>query len=115
MRKLSGLLGASVSLVAPILLAGTAQASTPVAVWNMENTAVMTDSTGNGNNGSTTAITGVPDPGFGDGYHFGSNSFVTVPSSADLNPGTADFSFTARVRFDNPPRGATGDFDLIRK
>jgi len=41
---------ASVALVAPVfLLAGTAQAATPVAVWTMDDPSVMTDRSGNGN------------------------------------------------------------------
>ena len=116
MRRWHGLATASVSVVAPlVLLAGTAQAATPVAVWSMENPGAMTDSSGNGNDGKTTAITSVTDPGFGNGYHFGSSSYVTVPDAASLDPGRSDFSFTLRLRFDKPPSGATGDYDVIRK
>jgi hypothetical protein len=116
MRRWHGLVTASVSVVAPLfLLAGTASAATPVAIWNMENPGAMADSSGNGNDGKTTAITSVADPGFGNGYHFGSTSYVTVPDSASLDPGRSDFSFTLRLRFDKPPSAATGDYDLIRK
>src|SRR3954469_18618091 len=111
---MDGLAAASVSLVAPVLLiAGTAQAATPVAVWHMEDPGTMTDRSGN-NNGTTAGITSVPGS-TGSGYHFAPNSSVTVPDSASLNPGTADFSVSTQVRFDTPPDAATVDYDLIRK
>src|SRR4051812_11678333 len=115
MRTWTGLAAASVSLVAPVLLiAGTAQAATPVAVWHMEDPGTMTDSSGNNNNGTTAGITSVPGS-TGSGYRFAPNSSVTVPDSATLNPGTADFSVSTQVRFDTPPDAATVDYDLIRK
>src|SRR5215218_11066 len=116
MRTWSGLVAASVSLVAPLfLLAGTARAATPVAVWNMENPGAMTDSSGNGNDGTTSAITRVSDGVSGSAYRFGASSYVTVPDSDILDPGTADISVTAHVRFAKGPDAATGDYDLIRK
>src|SRR3954462_14979210 len=114
MRTWTGLAAASVSLVAPVLMiAGTAQAATPVAVWHMEDPGTMTDSSGNNNNGTTAGITSVPGS-TGSGYHFESNSSVTVPDSASLNPGTDDFTVTVHVRFDIAPAMGT-DYDVIRK
>ena len=119
MRRRMALATAAVTLFSPLFLAGTAQAATTnVALWSMESVTnrVMSDSSAYGNNGTTTSVTTVADPGFGSGYHFGLNtSAVTVPNSTSLTPGTADFSVSMRVRFDNPPDAATGDFDLIRK
>jgi hypothetical protein len=117
MRTWSGVVVVgSVSLVAPVfLLAGTADAATPVAIWNMDDPGRMTDSSGNGNNSSSISVGSVADGVSGNAYRFGANSSVTVPNSASLNPGTADFGFTAHVRFPTGPSAATGDYDLIRK
>jgi len=115
MRKWTGLAAASVSLVAPIfLMAGTAHAATPVAIWHMDKTSSMADSSGSNNNGTTKNITSVPDGVSGPGYHFASNSSVQVPSSASLNPGTANFTISMNVRFGAAPAAGL-DYDLIRK
>jgi nitrogen fixation protein FixH len=116
MRIRMALATAAVSLFSPLLLAGTAQAATPVAIWHMENATnqVMTDSSGSGNNGSTSSGISVVSGYSGAGYRFASNGFVTVPDSAGLNPGSEDFSFSMYVNFPKaPPAG--GDFDVIRK
>jgi nitrogen fixation protein FixH len=114
MRRRTALAAASVALLAPLLLAGTAHAATPVAVWHMENPGSMTDSSGNNNNSSAmTGITGVAGSS-GQGYHFASNGSVTVPNSATLNPGTEDFSITVNVNFGAAPAAGL-DYDLIRK
>jgi len=116
MRIRMALATAAVTLVAPLLLAGTAHAATPVAIWHMDDVTnrVMTDSSGSGNNGSVSPGISVV-PGYsGAGYHFTSTGFATVPNSATLNPGTEDFSFSVYVNFPKaPPAG--GDFDVIRK
>jgi hypothetical protein len=99
-----------------LLLATPAYAAPPGATWNMENPSVMTDSSGNGNDGTQLKnITSAP--GFaGNGYHFVQGSLVTVPDSDTLDPGTADISITVHVRFDQvPPPKTVGDYDLIRK
>jgi Concanavalin A-like lectin/glucanases superfamily len=81
----------------------------------MEDPTRLLDSSGNGNDGTTTNITGVP--GFaGNGYHFDvSGSIATVPPSDSLNPGDADFALTVYVRFTEPPSTGVSDYDLIRK
>src|SRR5438309_688233 len=93
--------------VAPILLIGApARAATVAALWHMENPSTMTDSSGNGNTGIPTGITSVNGLS-GNGYHFdGATSGVSVADSGTLDPGTADFSFTAHVRFDSAPTAA---------
>lgn len=92
--------------------AGRADAAVLVASWQMNDTgAVMSDSSGNGNqgilknvatNGSTFGFRGLP-------------SVVSVKHSAGLNPGAATFTASARIRFAAPPSTAVGDYDLVRK
>ena len=96
--------------------AGPADAAvTTRALWNMESTASMIDSSGNGNTGATTAIT--PAPGVsGQAYRFnGTTSSVRVPSSASLNPGSGALTVTAKLRFAFVPSSAVGDYDIVRK
>lgn len=86
--------------------------STPVAMWPMDETfgTTMTDTTTNGNNGTTFDIVTS-----GGGYIFnGVSSKVVVPDSATLNPGTVNFSYSVQVQTDRiPPTGT--DYDLMRK
>lgn len=98
-----------------LTLTGTALgAATTRALWHMEDPAVMTDSSGTGNNGTTRAITSVPGT-TGNGYHYnGTTSGVDVPHSTSLNPGTAPITITASVRVAVVP-GAGGSYDLVRK
>jgi hypothetical protein len=107
----------SVAAIVPVVvLAGPAQAAvTTGAAWHMEDPASLVDSSGNGNNGTPTAITGVPGA-TGNGYHFnGSTSVVRVPDAPSLNPGSADFAVSMKVRASTVPSVAVGDYDLIRK
>jgi hypothetical protein len=105
-----------VSTVVPVLVfTGTADAATTAALWHMQDPVRMLDSSGNGNNGATTAVTGVPGTS-GRGYHFnGRTSIVTVPDAASLNPGTANLKVTARLRFTVVPSGSVADYDIVRK
>jgi hypothetical protein len=83
-----------------------------VAQWNMDNTfgTTMADSSGNGNDGTTYNIVTS-----GAGYIFnGSSSRAVVPTSATLNPGTSDFSYTVQVQVDIVPDPGT-DYDVLRK
>jgi len=74
------------------------------------------DDSGNNNNGTTTNITSVAGINGTNGYHFdGAGSIATVPSSATLNPGSANITFTAHVKFTQPPSATVGDYDLLRK
>lgn len=102
--------------VAPVLLfAGPAQAATTAALWHMEDPARLVDSSGLGNNGTTTAITGVPGAP-GRGYHFnGQSSVASVPDAPSLDPGTAPIRITAKVRFTVSPSPQVVDYDLVRK
>ena len=70
MRTWKKLATAGVSLLAPMAMGvGAAEAATPVAIWHMEATGVMTDSSGHGNNGTTQGVTSVGGAS-GNGYHF---------------------------------------------
>jgi hypothetical protein len=83
-----------------------------MAVWAMDETfgTTMADSSGHGNNGTTYNVVTS-----GGGYVFnGTTSKVVVPSSATLNPGTQDFSYSVQVQTDRIPPGDT-DYDLLRK
>ena len=99
-------------LGASLAFPSAAAATTTVAQWNMDNTFgdTMTDSSGNGNDGTMYNIVTS-----GNGYIFdGGTSRVVVPDSPTLNPGTADFTFTVQVQFDTvPPKGR--DYDVLRK
>ena len=111
--------GLMVAVVVGVVgLAAPAQAAT-VAVWHMDETSgtAMTDSAG-GNVGTLVNVTtGVPGVAGTTAYRFdGADSYVSVPSSSALNPGTAPISFTAHVRYTRtPPSGSTSDYDVLRK
>ena len=75
----------------------------------------MFDSAGQ-NNGTLNSVT-VGLPGFsGVAYGFnGSSSYVSVPSAASMNPGSANFSFTIDLQTTGTPPPPPADWDLIRK
>jgi hypothetical protein len=101
------LLAASLAAAAPAHAAGKL-----VAFWSMESTTVMVDRA-RSNDGSPRNVTPIPGV-VSKGYHFnGVNSIVLVPSSASLNPGRRDFSFTVSLRLNTVP--VSGDYDPIRK
>ena len=112
MTRASSLLTALTVMAFPIAVAQPAQAATTVASWQMNDTGtVMTDSSGNANTGAVKNV-------IRDGSTFtfaGKPSVVSVKHSATLNPGTATFTATARVKFPAVPTVAVGDFDLVRK
>jgi hypothetical protein len=91
-------------------------AVTTAALWHMDTTDALVDSSGQGNTGTLTGVT--PANGFdgSPGYHFGTvGAHAQVPDSNSLDPGRADFSVTAHVRFSIPPSASTVDYDLVRK
>lgn len=105
------------ALAVGMLLAssGFALAATPRALWHMEDPTTLVDSSGNGNNGTTTDITGASGL-VGNGYHFnGSSSKAVVPSSDSLNPGSVNLQLTLSVKLTQPPSATVGDYDVIRK
>lgn len=117
-RRIVSIGGIALGLVMTIQV-GPAQAATIAGLWHLDETSGTTafDSSGNGNDGALTAISFVS-PGFdgtGGAYSFnGTSSKVLIPSSASLNPETANVSMTVHVKFSQLPGGA-GDYDLLRK
>jgi hypothetical protein len=109
------LLTATMAVVPVVLFGGSAQAATTAALWHMDSTGTMTDSSGHGNNGTTTNITSVAGSS-GSGYRFnGTSSMASVKDAASLDPGTATMRITAHVRFTVVPSASVGDYDLVRK
>jgi hypothetical protein len=88
------------------------------ALWHFDETSgtVAADSSGNGNDGTIVGDVSRGEPGYlGTAFGFGADgSWVRVPTSSSLNPGTSDFSYSARVKLDRlPASGQT--MDVIRK
>ena len=87
------------------------------ALWHMDETsgALMHDAAGK-NDGTLFHVTvGLPGS-TGTAYGFnGSNSYVSVPSANDLNPGTANITLTVHLKTTAVPPPAPADYDLIRK
>jgi hypothetical protein len=117
MRKLGSLLAA----VLVVALSPPAHAQTTGSSWLMDETSgtVMVDSTGS-NNGATHNVTlrqpGRPGDAGASSYGFdGTSSYVVVPNSPSLSPGTQDISFTAWVDLAGTPGIGTTDYDIIRK
>jgi hypothetical protein len=109
------LLAATLMVGGVLAFCGAALGSTHNALWQMEDPTQLLDSSGNGNDGTTANVTSV-DGVEGNGYHFdGAGSIATVPSSDSLNPGSANFTITANVRFNEPPSAEVVDYDLVRK
>ena len=115
----SGLLLAMAAAVVGLLLltAAPARAATVVAAWNMEDAGgTMADSSGRGHTGTLRAVTTRQPGQSGFGYGFnGKPSYVSVPSSADFSPGTANVRITLSVRFSVLPPSSVGDYDLLRR
>jgi Concanavalin A-like lectin/glucanases superfamily len=88
-----------------------------VALWHMDETSgtTMFDSIG-GHNGTLVHVaTGVP--GFMNlGYGFnGTNSYVSVPSTDSLNPGSANVTVTIHLKTTGVAPAPPKDWDIIRK
>lgn len=86
-----------------------------VGYWRMNELSgsVVHDSAGNHDGTSKNVTLGQPGHD-GTAYGFnGTSSIVRVPHSDDLNPGDADFSYGAWVKFTAVPPPTT--FDVIRK
>ena len=110
------LIALSSALTVAALSAGTVLGASPTALWHMDETSgsVMSDSSGNGYNGTLSNIrTGVAGFNGSRGYGFnGTSSKVIVPDAAGLDPGTQDFVVSVHVAFSAVP---DDDYDLIRK
>jgi hypothetical protein len=86
-----------------------------VAQWGMNETSgsTMLDSVG-AHHGTLHSGVRLGQPGFaGLGYLFSGSSYVSVPSAADLNPGSSNISITIRMKTTEVP--PPEDWDLIRK
>lgn len=97
---------------------GVASASTVAALWHMDETSgtTMVDSSGHGNNGTLHNVTLGAAGKYGKSYTFGGStakSYVEVPNSASLNPGSANITISFWLRTFSLP--TSGDFDLVRK
>jgi hypothetical protein len=77
---------------------------------------VAADSSGNGNDGTVRGGVAMGVPGHtGTAFDFHSpGSWVEVPSSDSLNPGTADFTVSAWVNSDTTP-GSGQSYEVVRK
>ena len=104
------------------LLGGAGQAfatGTLAAQWHMNEAAgatTMVDSSGNGNNGTLHNVTAGVAGKVGTAYSFGGSakkSYVEVPDSPSLNPGTAKINIS--IWFNTKSLPTSGDFDLVRK
>ncbi len=111
-------LTAPLALATALAVAAPASAATvPVGVWHLDESAgavTAVDSSGAGHNGTLRGSVVAGEPGYqGSAYAF-TRGWVEVPTAADLNPGTADFSFSAYVKPTREP--ATDEtFDVLRK
>jgi Concanavalin A-like lectin/glucanases superfamily len=107
------------ALVLVGMTAGEAAASTPAALWHMDELSggVMVDATANHNNGTLTgSVTpGQPNAWSGTSYSYpGGLGLVDVPDSPSLDPGSAPITLTVHVSLTVPP-AAQKDYDLVRK
>ena len=87
-----------------------------VALWPMDETSglVMTDSVGAHDGALHSVQLGLG--GFaGFAYGFTGSSYVSVPSAADLNPGSANLTVTIHLKTTGTPPPAPADWDVIRK
>lgn len=118
MRTRIAIGAAAAALAITLGAAAPASASTQVALWNMgDSGSTMADASGHGHTGTLHGVTtGQPGISGGKGFgFFGHPSYVSVPSSSDLNPGTGSFSFSVHVRFSSKPSSSVGDYDVLRK
>jgi Concanavalin A-like lectin/glucanases superfamily len=94
---------------------GVAAGSTVVALWHMNETSgtKMVDSSGNGHTGTLHSVTLGAAGVSGKAYTFTGNSYVSVPNSTALNPGSANITISFSLKTTNLP--TSGDYDLVRK
>lgn len=91
-------------------------ASTVVGLWHMDETSgtTMTDSSGNGNDGTLHNVTLGNTGCSNKSYTFnGTSSYVEVPDAPSLNPGPASITISFCLKTVNLP--TSGDYDLVRK
>lgn len=97
--------------------AGVAAAATSqAALWHMDETSgtTMIDSSGHGNNGTLHSVTLGATGTSGYAYTFtGKPAYVSVPTAASLNPGSANINISFDLNTTSLP--TSGDYDLVRK
>ena len=112
----SNMAGSATANSAPTAVV-TSSLAVLVALWHMDETSgsTMFDSVGSHN--GTLHSTQVGLPGFtGTAFGFnGSSSYVSVPSSAGLNPGSANITFTIHLKTSGTPPPPPADWDIFRK
>src|SRR5690242_5886953 len=120
MSRLARRVIAAAILVATVLgltlaQAGVAAASTVVALWKMNETSgtTMVDSSGHGHNGTLHHVALGAAGKFGKAYTFDGSSYVSVPDSASLDPGSANITISFWLKTTHLP--TSGDYDLVRK
>ena len=103
-------------ILAGALLAVLTGCDATVALWRMDETSgtTMVDSSGRGHDGTLRDVV-VGRPGqAGLSYQFnGTSSVAEVPHANDMNPGSADFTYSAWVKTTVLPPAGTSD--IIRK
>src|SRR5437660_3880968 len=85
---------------------GVAAASTVTALWEMNETSgtTMVDSSGHGNNGTLHSVVLGATGRYGKAYTFnGTSSYVSVPNSASLNPGSANITISFWLKTTHRP------------
>jgi hypothetical protein len=105
------------SLAADNISVRTAGSASPLALWHMDETSgtVMHDAVGSHNGALHTVQLGLPGfSGMAFGFN-GSSSYVSVPSASDLNPGSANITFTIHLKTTGTPPASPDDWDLFRK
>ena len=114
--------GAASSAPSAVVVPGSVPPPPPpppglVALWHMDETTgtTMFDSVGAHNGTVHSSQIGLA--GFtGTAYGFsGSSSYVSVPTAADLNPGSANITITIHLKTSGTPPLPPADWDVIRK
>ena len=110
------LLGAGMlAAVCVAVVAVPVDAASSAATWamNEKTGSIMTDASGNANNGTLQNVRLGVAGSAGTGYGFnGRSARVVVPDSPSLNPGLSDLTITIHVAMTTLP---ADDYDLIRK
>jgi hypothetical protein len=110
--------GSATASSAPTAVVGTSSGQPALAaLWHMNETSgtTMFDAVGSDNGTDYHIQLGVP--GFsGTAYGFnGSSSYVSVPSTDDLNPYNANVTVSIDLNTTGTPPASPADWDLIRK
>jgi hypothetical protein len=106
--------GVATSSPTAVVQSGATQSGV-VALWHMDETSgsVMHDSVA-GHDGTMYSVA-LGQPGYlGTAFGFnGTSSYISVPSSSDMNPGSSNLTVTIHMKTTSAP--ASPDWDLIRK